>query len=80
MWEKHSHISSQLDLWQAELDALPWHGRSPRELTRVALGLFSRREPQKSMRDFVDTEQLELWPPAKTAPWRYQGAPLLQEV
>ena len=26
--------SPQLDLWQAEVDALPWGGRTPRELAK----------------------------------------------
>ncbi len=72
--------SSQLDLWQVELDALPWQGQSPRVLTKGFVPLFLRREPQKDERFFVDPDQLDLWPTAKRAPWKYQGAPLLQEV
>jgi len=73
--------SEQLDLWQAELDALPWQGRSPGEMARVLteerIALFLRREPQKDDRFFVDPNQLEMWPAATKAPWIYQGAPLL---
>ena len=29
--------SVQLDLWQDEVDALPWGGRSPRSLVRVTV-------------------------------------------
>ncbi len=74
-------ISTQLDLWTGEIDRVPWAGRSPRELTRGRKFLFSRREPQKSVSDFVDTAQLELWPPTEKAlRFVYRGAPLLQEV
>ncbi len=72
--------SSQLDLWESELVALPWRGQSPRALTRCRKALFSRQEPPKSVSEFVDIDQLELWPPAKKAPrFHYRGAPLLQE-
>ncbi len=54
--------SSQLDLWQAELDALPWQGQSPRRvLTINQKGLFLRREPQKDDRFFVDENQVDLF-------------------
>jgi len=70
--------STQLDLWEAELDALPWRGQSPRALTSAAKALFLRREPQKSERFFADPEQIDLFPAAmEKAPWIYQGAPLL---
>ncbi len=76
---------AQLDLWQEELDALPWGGRSPRAvawsgegLTRVRIALFLRREPQKDDCGFLDPDQVDMWLPAKKAPWVYQGAPLLQ--
>ena len=73
-------ISSQLDLWESALEALPWRGKSPRELTRVGLGLILKPGGVKSVSDFVDPEQLELGLPTPRAPWRYQGAPLLKEV
>ena len=73
--------TAQLDLWQQELDALPWGGQSPRALTRVGSGLILKPEAQKSMSDLdLDPSQLELWPANNNAPWRYQGAPLLKEV
>ncbi len=69
-------IVLQLDLFD-DVVHLPWHGRSPRSLTRCAIALFLRREPQKDDRFFVDPDQLDLWLPAKKAPRRYRGAPLL---
>ena len=69
--------SSQLDLWQAELDALPWQGQSSRVLTRSRKALFLRREPQKDDCFFVDPDQFDLWLTAKKAPRIYRGAPLL---
>ena len=70
--------SSQLDLFEAELSRLPWRGQSPRALTRVQKGLFSRREPQKNERFFVDQNQIDMFPAAITGPpWKYRGAPLL---
>ena len=68
---------AQLDLWQAELDGLPWGGQSPRVLTRSYKSLFLRREPQKDDCFFVDPEQLELFPAAITGPPQYEGAPSL---
>ncbi len=70
--------SSQLDLWQVELDGLPWQGRSPRALTKVQKALFFKRERQERERFVADPDQLELWPIGQKAPWTYQGAPLLQ--
>ncbi len=71
---------AQLDLWQAELNALPWQGRNPRSLTRASLGLFLKRERQKDDCFFVDPNQLLLMLAEPKAPWVYQGAPLLLEV
>jgi len=69
--------SYQLDLLQ-DNDRLPWHGQSPRGLTRVAISLFLRREPQKDERFFVDPNQYDLFAVAKKkAPWKFQGAPSL---
>ncbi len=71
-------IAMQLDLWQSQLESLPWMGRSPRELTRGSIALFLRREPQKDERFFVDPAQLDLFRAVKRkAPWKYQGAPFL---
>ena len=58
--------SDQLDLFEAELSRLPWRGQSPRALTKIGLGLFSRREPQKDDSFFIDPDQLELFPAAIT--------------
>ena len=67
----------QLDLWEAELVALPWKGQSPRALTRAANGLFLRQEPPKSMREFVDGDQLDLFDVANQRGPLYEGAPSL---
>ena len=67
----------QLDLWPEWLARLPWNGRSPRALTRSAMALFLRRKPQKADRFFVDPEQYDMFPAAKTGPPQYGGAPLL---
>jgi len=72
--------STQLDLWQVELDALPWQGRAPRDLTRGRMSLFLRREPQKDDRFFVDPGQFEHELAGNEGPPVYRGAPLLQEV
>ena len=69
--------SAQLDLWQAELDALPWQGQSPRALTRVAKALFLRPEPQKDDRFFADPDQTDLFHAAKKGPRASLGAPTL---
>ncbi len=55
-----------------------WPGTSPRDLTRVNVGLFLKRKRKKSMRDFVrDENQLEFWPAKKRRRRIYGGAPLL---
>ena len=72
--------STQLDLWQSEVDAMPWGGRSPRSLTRVRMSLFFEQERQKHERFFVDENQVDMFKRAKKAPRIYRGAPLLQEV
>ena len=73
---------AQLDLWPLEVARLPWGGRSPRSMTRVALDRVVILKPQgaKDERVFNDPDQVDLWLPAKKAPWVYQGAPLLKEV
>ncbi len=73
-------MARQLDLFQEELDALPWGGQSPRSLTRASIAVFLRRKPQKDDCFFVDLDQTDLWPAAKKAPRIYRGAPLLKEV
>ncbi len=69
--------STQLDLWELEVGRLPWRGQSPRALTRVAMSLFLRREPQKDDRFFVDPNQIDLFLEAIPRPPQYGGAPLL---
>jgi len=69
--------SSQLDLWEVELAALPWQGRSPRGLTKARKVVFLRREPLKDERFFVDPDQIDLFPAAIKGPPRYEGAPSL---
>ena len=69
----HGSVGSQLWLWPEEV----WQGVSPRALTAgYVLNIF-KAWPQKSVSDFVDSDQYDLWLPAKKAPWVYQGAPLL---
>jgi len=65
----------ELDLFPGE----PWNGRSPRGLTRVGLGLFLRREPQKDACDGIAEGQLEMFPAAIRGSRQYAGAPLLLE-
>ena len=69
--------STQLDLWQEELDALPWQGQSPRVLTKGRLALFLRREPQKDDSFFADPGQFDLFLAAIRGRRRYGGAPSL---
>ena len=71
---------AQLDLWQVELDALPWQGQSPRDLTKARKALFLEQARQKDDRLVVDPNQLDLWPSAKKAPRIYRGAPLLLDL
>ncbi len=68
--------------FEGELDTkrIPWGGRSPRALTRVHLGLIFKPQGGKSVSDSVDPAQYDLWLTVKKAPWKYQGAPLLQEL
>ncbi len=59
---------------------LPWEGRSPRELTKVQMSLFSSQEAQKSMSEFKDPAQLEFcFERQKRAPRKYGGSPSLLE-
>ncbi len=58
----------------------PWQGVSPRVLTEGYKRFNLKAQAAKSMSDFVDPEQYDLWMFIKKAPWKYQGAPLLKEV
>ena len=58
---------------------IPWCGQSPRELTRVRIELFSRRKAQKSVSEFVDPAQIEIWPEHVEGPGSSAaGAPFLK--
>ena len=57
--------------------SLPWEGRSPRALTKGYERFTLKAQAAKSVSDFVDPEQYDLWLTMKKAPWKYQGAPLL---
>ena len=68
----------QLDLWQPELDALPWGGRSPRVLTKAYSRFIFQTRVSEDDRFFADPDQLlfSLEDVETTAP--YTGAvPLL---
>ena len=72
----------QLDLWQSEVDALPWGGRSPRALTRgFAVSIFKARAV-KGRPQLRWDDQLDFFAAPDEGPL-YQGAPsllpLLQE-
>ena len=63
----------QLDLFE-DVVAFLWYGRCPRSLMRVALALYLRPEPQKSMRDLDSLMQLELFPAVtKRPPQEFPG-------
>ena len=70
---------------QFELDlfpAVPWSGMSPRSLTRVGQGLFSRPEPPKPRGEAGLSDQLEFWPavgPHRERGRRNAAAPFLLE-
>ena len=71
-------ISDQLNLRLEDPRVrIPWGGISPRDLTRSRLALFSRQEPQKDDRFFVDPDQYDLFLAAITGRHRYGGAPSL---
>ncbi len=59
---------------------IPWGGQSPRSLTKINMSLFSRREPQKDDRFFVDPNQYDQFLAAITGRPRYGGAPSLQPL
>ena len=73
-------VGEQLSFFEGGLYSLrdPWCGRSPRALTRVALGLILKPRAEKSVSDFVDPEQYDLWPSGQKDGPLYEGAvPLL---
>jgi len=74
----------QLGLWRVgslELPALPWGGQSPRVLTAAYVRFTLKAQAKKSVSEFAcDENQFDLWLPVKKAPWKYQGAPLLDSL
>ncbi len=57
---------------------IPWGGRSPRALTRVALGLILKAQAAKSIGVTADPGQFEIWPERSKGGPLYEGsAPLL---
>jgi len=70
--------SKQLELALYDVRSrIPWSGRSPRELTRVAQSFIFKPGGAKSVRELLDPLQLEFWPSEDKGPHRYDGAPLL---
>jgi len=67
------HVQLEFVLDDVRLN-LPWNGRSPRGLTKAAQALFLSQAAQKSVSEFVDPEQGDLW--KKAAP-EYSGAATL---
>ncbi len=64
----------------AEMARVPWGGRSPRGLTRAALGVILKPQGEKSTSEFVSCDQLEFWTTDVECPFVYKGAPLLLEL
>ena len=73
--------SCQLTMHAVLFEGEAWLGRSPRALTRVGLGLILQPRGVKSVSDFVDPAQYDMFPADSTdGPWVYQGAPLLRAL
>ena len=78
------HTTHDSDQFELELDdarvRVPWDGRSPRGLTRVALSRIFKAQAAKSVCDLVCPGQLEFsWLDQKGPPGFSRGAPLLLE-
>ncbi len=58
----------------------PWGGRSPRELTAAYARFTLKAQAAKSVSDFVDPDQYDLWLSGEKAPRIYLGAPLLVDI
>ena len=76
-----SHIGEQLELFGPEemrriVVRVPWQGRSPRSLTRVAESLIFQSREKKCMSELISPLQYELWP-INRAPRQSLGAPSL---
>ncbi len=76
-------VNAQLELFTLEEGGyvrVPWGGRSPRGLTRVALGLILKAQAAKSVSELISPSQLEFDLDGKKAsPGFAGGAPLLVE-
>ncbi len=73
-----SSVLAQLELEVAHRDeSLPWGGRSPRGLTKARKGLFLRQEPPKSVSEFADPDQIEMFAQRQIRPLYEGPAPLL---
>ncbi len=63
---------------------IPWNGTSPRALTRVHLGLIFQARAAKSVSDFVNPDQLDLFENSNGEPPHLWGGspsllPLLED-
>ncbi len=70
----------QLDLFVSKgvvLARVPWAGQSPRVLTASYRQFILKAQAVKSVSDFVDPGQYDLWLPKKKAPRVNRGAPSL---
>jgi len=71
----------QLELWTARelgLHRVPWEGQSPRVLTACYKRFIFKARAAKSMSEFVNPDQGDLWLPMKNAPRVVsRGAPSL---
>ena len=78
-----SHIGEQLELFGPEemrriVVRVPWQGRSPRSLTRVAESLIFQSREKKCMSELIERVQIDLWPNV-VRPQRGAGAfPLIE--
>ena len=79
MWgvEDSAPVSDQLSFLGTLYEGVPWLGRSPRGLTRVRFMLIFEARAGKSVSDFVDPAQYDLFGRTHGAPPEYGGAPLL---
>ncbi len=77
----YTRIGDQFELFPRSVMRsleVPWGGRSPRGLTRGALGVILKTQGEKSVIDFVNPEQGDLWVPKKTVlPHLWGGTPSL---
>ncbi len=70
--------SDQLELELADVRVrVPWNGRLPRGLTRVARSFIFKPGGVKEHERICDPTQLDLFLAPDKGPFRYEGAPLL---